>query len=189
MSRTTRPIRDKVRAEVLAAVLAEGLSIRAASERFGISKSTVARLKYANSPVLKSRADNAAPPPPEVIERPRSRRARYQSPKPRDRSVESLSELIYDAVEATIHAIIVRAQLTEDKSWLAGQSGEDLARLDETQWNQVARFVGGFRTVGPVAALPPGETGAAPAGEGAAQSPTQGDDARRRNGHPAAGAD
>jgi transposase-like protein len=147
---------DEFRAEVVAAMVTEGLSTRLAAERYHLSKNTT-REWYATWG-------------PKLIESGKKRGPKQQHTRRTTRSAEELTALVYDAVAAVLRSITNRATTTGQPEWIERQTADALAKLDESQWNQVARFIASFRPLSSTPALADGAADPEGAGEEGGQT-------------------
>jgi transposase-like protein len=110
----------ELRAEAVAAVLA-GMSVAQAAAQFGLRKQTLS----------------------EWLQTDEVRTVRTVNTRTR----EAMSHLIYDALTATLNALIARAVVTGSAHWIEKQSAAELAQLGATEWDRILRLVSGYRPV------------------------------------------
>lgn len=114
------PHSPELRAQVVAAVLA-GTTVADASRQYGLSKQTVSEWLQ-DDEIRSLRTINM-------------------------RTREAMSALLYDAVSATLNALIARAAVTGSAHWIEKQSAAELAQLGGTEWDRIIHMVSAFRPV------------------------------------------
>ncbi len=132
--RQRHDITAEQRAEAVAAIIAGTATARALAAKLGVSRQTV---QFWHKDHLKAFGVRT----PKVTDFQEVDDVPIGHDDGRDRSRERIARYVYDAIIANLQSIANRARSTARPGYIERQSADQLARLDEVAWNQVARFI------------------------------------------------